>query len=109
LLFGHADAPLLRPQTLRRIATLGATLRHAIVQPTVRGRPVNPVWFPADLRSALRRVPDTTGGKPVIAAHPERVVHVALDDVAGEFADVDHRRDLDRLGRTPARRRHARG
>jgi CTP:molybdopterin cytidylyltransferase MocA len=97
LLFGHADMPLLRRATVRRIAMLGATLRHAIVQPTVAGQPVNPVWFPAALRAELARVPDRTGGKPVMDAHPELVVHLAMDAQAHEFVDVDVRRDLGRL------------
>jgi len=108
LLYGHADMPGLRVPTLRRIAGLGTTLRRAIVQPTVRGRPVNPVFFPADLRSALSRVLDAQGGRPVLEAHRDRVVLLPVDDVADEFADVDVRSDLERLRRRAVRRRPAR-
>jgi molybdenum cofactor cytidylyltransferase len=97
LLFGHADMPALRPVTLRRVATRGSTLRDWIVVPTVAGQPMNPVYFPASLRPMLARVADAEGGKPVIATHRERVFHLPVDDVAGEFRDVDRRADLRRL------------
>jgi molybdenum cofactor cytidylyltransferase len=105
LLFGHADMPALLPATLRRIATLGTTLRRSIVQPTVRGRPVNPVYFPPDLRPALARVGDASGGRPVIEAHRERVVELPVDDRAAEFVDVDRPADLERLRRAARSRR----
>lgn len=98
LLFGHADMPRLTPAILRRIARLGTSLREWIVIPTVAEKPVNPVYFPASLRGALLRVADAGGGKPVIAAHRDRVFYLAVDDVAREFVDVDRPGDLRRLG-----------
>jgi CTP:molybdopterin cytidylyltransferase MocA len=98
LLFGHADMPRVSTATLRRIAALGVTLRDWIIVPTVRGRPVHPVFFPAWSRRELARLPDTSGGRRVIAAHPGRVMRVPMDDRAGEFVDVDRPADLRRLG-----------
>jgi molybdenum cofactor cytidylyltransferase len=113
LLFGHADMPALRLETLLRIADVGSTLRHCIVVPTVRGAPRNPVFFPPDLRDALARVPDRSGGRAVIVAHPERVLHLDMGR-GDDLFDVDRPQDLpslnaaQRLGRKVGRGRAVR-
>jgi probable selenium-dependent hydroxylase accessory protein YqeC len=93
LLFGHADMPAVRPDTLRRIAALGSTLRRCIIVPERHGAPTNPVYFPPDLRAELARVQDAGGGKRVYAAHAERVFRLDLGD-APDLVDVDRAGDL---------------
>jgi molybdenum cofactor cytidylyltransferase len=103
LVFGHADMPWLRAATVQRIVAAGESLATRIVVPTVGGRPRNPVYFPADLRPRLGRVPAGRGGKAVIDALPQRVFHLPMDDAGAEFDDVDRRGDLRRrrlAGRT---------
>lgn len=102
LLVGHADMPAIGPATLRRLADLGSTLRRSIVVPWV-GRAANPVYFAADLRRPLARVPDARGGKAVFERHRDRIVYVPMSESA-EFVDVDRAQDLRRLPRPGGRR-----
>ena len=97
LLYGHADMPALRPETLRRIAAAGVALGDRIVVPTVGGAPRNPAYFPADLRTDLARAAGERGGKQVQALHPDRVFLLPMDDVASEFVDIDRPTDLRHL------------
>ncbi|UCE02146.1 MAG: NTP transferase domain-containing protein [Candidatus Latescibacterota bacterium] len=97
LLFGHADMPAVSVATLQRIADVGSTLRTWIVQPTVDGVPRNPVYFPAELRRELARVPDAAGGRVVCKAHAERLLR--LEFAAAELVDVDRPDDLELLSR----------
>ncbi|MFQ5600013.1 MAG: selenium cofactor biosynthesis protein YqeC [Candidatus Krumholzibacteriia bacterium] len=96
LLFGHADMPAIEPATLRHIATVGSTLRSRIVVPTVLGAPRNPVFFPADLRGELVRVPDASGGRRVTRTHRDRVFELDLG-ARTDLVDVDRWVDLQRL------------
>ncbi len=93
MVFAHADMPAIRVATLRRIATMGATLRHCIVRPMVRGVPRNPVFFPADLRDELMRVPDAMGGKTVLQRHRSRVFDLECEP-GDDLVDVDRPVDL---------------
>lgn len=108
LFFGHADMPAIRLETLLRIADVGSTLRRFVVVPTVRGAPRNPVFFPADLRGELARVPDASGGRAVYAAHSDRVLNLELG-AGADLVDLDRPEDLQRLESSPRRRRRAGG
>ncbi len=96
LLFGHADMPGIRVDTIRRIADVGLRLGDRIVVPRVRGRVMNPVYFPPTLRMALRRVRDTQGGRAVYRAHAESVFNLDLTP-GDDLVDVDRVEDLERL------------
>lgn len=52
----------------------------------------NPCLFPREFFPELLSLPSDTGGKAVIARHPERVSLVPVTD-ARELADVDYRPD----------------
>lgn len=96
LVFGHADMPAVRRETLMRIASLGRRLRHRIVVPLRAGQPANPVYFPPTMQSVLRRVPEGRGGRSVYRAHRDLVFE--LDVGAGaDLVDIDRVDDLQRL------------
>jgi probable selenium-dependent hydroxylase accessory protein YqeC len=101
LLFGHADMPAISVATLQHIADVGSTLRTWIVQPTADGLPRNPVYFPAELRRELARVPDAAGGRVVCKAHAERLLRLEL--AGAELIDVDRPDDLELLSRSRSR------
>jgi len=96
MLFGHADMPAIRTQTLRRIADVGLRLRHRIVVPERRGDPGNPVYFPPALRQRLHRASDHEGGRGVYRAQPALVFRLDLGS-ADDMRDVDRVDDLRRL------------
>lgn len=53
----------------------------------------NPVLFSHHFLNELRQLKGDTGGKNILAAHPNRVVAVAVDDL-GVLADIDVPRDI---------------
>lgn len=89
-----ADLPLVRPDTLRRVAAALAE-GAAAVQPSHAGRRGHPVAFGAASREALLQRTGEVGAAPVLQALRARgeVRELALDDV-GIVTDVDTLADL---------------
>ena len=95
-LFCPADQPLLSRGSLLRLLTVFRSAPDRICRLSGSSGPGSPVIFPAALRDELLRLPEKTGGKAVIQAHPGLVTLVpALRDE--ELKDVDTPEDLDRL------------
>lgn len=95
-LFCPADQPLLSRESLLRLLTVFRSAPDRICRLSGSSGPGSPVIFPAALRDELLRLPEKTGGKAVIQAHPGLVTLVpALRDE--ELKDVDTPEDLDRL------------
>ncbi len=86
-----ADLPLVRPDTLRRIAQ--APTEHAVVRPVYEGQPGHPVRFSRDCAAALLALVGASGAAAVVRAHPLWTVKV---DDAGCVLDIDTPEDLQR-------------
>jgi molybdenum cofactor cytidylyltransferase len=96
ILFGHADMPAVRTDTLRRIADVGTQLRDRVVVPWSDAQPTNPVYFPPTFRASLRRARDGEGGRSVYRAHPDLVFQLEMAE-GTDLVDVDRVGDLHRL------------
>ncbi len=95
-LFCPTDQPLLTRESLLRLLTVFRSAPDRICRLSGIQGPGSPVIFPAALREELLRLPEKTGGRAVIHAHPELVTLVpALRDE--ELKDVDTPEDLHRL------------
>jgi len=88
-----ADLPLVRPDTLRRVAE--ALSSTAAVQPQHEGRRGHPVAFGAGAREALLALTGERGAAPVLQALRARgeVRDLVVDD-AGTVTDIDTLADL---------------
>ena len=89
-----ADLPMVRPDTLRRVADALAA-GAAAVQPQHEGRRGHPVAFGAGARDALLALTGERGAAPVLQALRARgaVLDLAVDDV-GIVTDIDTLADL---------------
>lgn len=89
-----ADLPLVRPETLRRVAQALAA-GAAAVQPQHQGQRGHPVAFAADARDALLALSGERGAAPVLQALRARgeVRDLAVDDI-GIVTDIDTLADL---------------
>jgi molybdenum cofactor cytidylyltransferase len=92
------DMPLVRPDTIRRVATALAE-GASIVIPTHDGRRGHPVGFAAKHGPALVELRGDEGARRIVGAAPGQVVEIAVDD-PGILADVDTREDASRLATT---------
>lgn len=88
VMFCVADQPWLLPGVITRLVDQFHRAPAAIVMPDAAGRPANPVIFPPGLRSDLANLSGDTGGRLVIARHPELVERVSFSS-ADQFADID--------------------
>lgn len=88
LIIGLGDMPWVMPATLRALAAeLANAAPGCIVRPQRRGRPGNPIGFPAALYAELRAIDGDQGARDLVAQHePTRLV--AVDD-AGIHRDLD--------------------
>ena len=87
ILFLVADQPLLRQETVRRLAEAFRAHPDCIVCPRADGVRGNPCVFPADLFPALKLLEGDRGGIQVIRRYPERVLW--LEVPPEELKDVD--------------------
>ena len=89
-----ADLPLVRPETLRRVAQALAA-GAAAVQPQHQGQRGHPVAFAAGARDALLALCGERGAAPVLQALRARgeVCDLAVDDI-GIVTDIDTLADL---------------
>jgi molybdenum cofactor cytidylyltransferase len=100
-LFVPCDQPLLDAATLDRLIQRFAALPPEqggawAVVPSHRGRRGSPALIGRGLFADLERLAGDEGGRRVMAARPDRVVEVELDDPA-PLVDVDTLADLRRL------------
>jgi molybdenum cofactor cytidylyltransferase len=87
-----ADMPMVRPETLRRIAS--ALQQQAVVYAQFRGRRGHPVAFGAELFSELVRLSGDEGARRIIARYPAQAIDV---DDPGVLQDMDTESDLQQL------------
>jgi len=83
------DMPEVKPETIQRLVTAfdpGTGLK--ICLPVKDGRRGNPVLFGTDFFLKLRQLGGDHGGKEIVAAHPENVCEVEVDD-DGVLIDYD--------------------
>ena len=96
VLFAVSDQPRLRADSARRMLDAFEEEPEKIIRLAKDGRAGNPVLFPAALCPELMRLEGDTGGKQVIARHPELVRTVEAGSAA-ELFDVDVPGDLERV------------
>lgn len=94
-----ADMPLIRPETLRKVAH--GLLEHPVVYAQHRGRRGHPVAFGSELYSELVMLSGDQGARRIAARYP--AFGVEIDD-ASVLLDVDTPADLERLRDFEARR-----
>lgn len=95
------DLPLVRPESLRRVAE--ALASHEVVLPRHAGTRGHPVGFATGCRDELLMLAGAEGAASVVKAHPAHVLD--LDD-AGIVTDIDTPADLaaaERLLASPSR------
>jgi len=92
-----ADLPLVRPDTLCRVAEALQGAGVTAAQPVFEGQRGHPVGFAAGCRDALLALEGNQGAAPVLRAQRAMgsVVDVPVDD-AGTVADIDTLDDLAR-------------
>lgn len=86
------DMPLVRPSTLRAVASALDT--HPVVYAQHRGRRGHPVGFAAELYSELVLLDGDEGARRIVARYPVRGEEV---DDPGVLLDIDTREDLETL------------
>lgn len=89
-LFFVCDQPWLKQESVSRLAEAFQKDPNKIYVLSYGDRMGNPCLFPREFFPELMALPPDTGGKAVIARHPERVSLVPAAD-ARELADVDYR------------------
>jgi CTP:molybdopterin cytidylyltransferase MocA len=94
------DAPLVTPDTVRRVLAAWRLSRAPIVRPARGDVHGHPVIFDRAVFAELRAADPAVGAKSVVRAHADRVLNVPVDD-AGAFLDIDteddYRRAIDQL------------
>jgi molybdenum cofactor cytidylyltransferase len=89
---GLADMPYIRVDTLRtlrdRMNDARSDMLPRIVVPVFRGETGHPVGFSRDFFGELIALTGDRGARSIIAAHPERVERVDIDD-PGIVTDID--------------------
>jgi len=96
LLYLVCDQPLLDRSIVERLLRAYIDNSDKIIVPVnIDGRSGNPCLFPARFFPALCALEGDRGGKRVVAAHPEDVVYVTVEDAA--LVDTDSRRELEQL------------
>ena len=95
-LFLVGDQPLLRRETVQTLLDTARANPGRIIAPVRSdGRGGNPCFFPARFFPELMALTGDTGGRRVIAAHPEAVIHVPVSD--WELFDTDSPAALEEL------------
>lgn len=89
------DHPAVSPRVTHALVAAAAVHPEAILLPTLAGQRGHPVLFPLTLRSEIMHLPAAEGLRAVVWRHPERVVHVPVDD-AGVLIDLDTPDDYQR-------------
>ena len=95
MLLTLVDVPLVGPGTVRALLLAHEQTRAPIVRPCRDARHGHPVLFDRAIFTALRSADPSTGAKPVVHAHLDDAVEVAIED-EGPFVDVDTPSDYER-------------
>ena len=90
------DAPLVSPETVRRVLEVFRAGEGPIVRPASGDTHGHPVAFGRAMFDDLRGADEAVGTKAVIRAHEASIVNVAIDD-PGAFTDIDTPEDYARL------------
>ncbi len=93
-LFLLGDQPEITPAFIDELIARHTQAPEKILVPTVGGQRTSPVLFPAALREELLAVTGDQGGRPLLAAHPDLVWSVAVEDPA-LLRDLDEPADLE--------------
>ncbi len=91
-LIALGDMPHVRPQTYQAVAA-AVTSADAIAVACTHGQRGQPVGFGRSYAKALCALTGDVGARGVIAAHPQHVALVEVDD-PGIFQDIDTPQDL---------------
>ena len=87
LIVGLGDMPFVRADTVRALVVALATTPTRIVRPTYKGRPGNPIGFPACFFDDLAGIEGDTGARELVAASGPRLLEV---DDPGILRDIDY-------------------
>lgn len=87
VMFLAADQPLLRPETVARLARTFAENPDRIVAPAAGGKRGGPCTFPAEFVPDLLALTGDRGGAGILKAHPDRVLLVEVPPE--ELLDAD--------------------
>ena len=93
ILVQAVDHPLVRPQTLQRLAAVHRRVPGRILIPEYRGRRGHPVLFPQRFFRDLYEAPLEIGARAVVRGRPARVLRVKVDD-PGIHANLNSPADL---------------
>jgi molybdenum cofactor cytidylyltransferase len=96
VMIAPVDAPLVTPETIRRMLAVFAARRAPVVRANYRGRHGHPVIFARQVFDSLRRADPSIGAKAVVHAHASDLIDVELDDPA-VIMDVDNPEDYARM------------
>lgn len=105
-MFLLGDQPLVTSALIDGLLERFAASDKGICLPVCGGRRGNPTLFTRSFYPDLLALSGDKGGRGIIAAHPEAVLAVEIDDPA-VFWDIDAPGDLDRVFRHLAERRRA--
>jgi 4-nitrophenyl phosphatase len=92
----QCDQPLVTPGLLQALARRFADTQAAIVHPTHAGQRGTPTLFDRRLFAELASVSGDTGGRAVIAKHPDEIATLEVTD-RDVLADIDTPADYERL------------
>ncbi|NLT93721.1 MAG: NTP transferase domain-containing protein [Actinobacteria bacterium] len=90
------DCPLVRPETLGKLARAGAAADAGMTVPVFEGRPGHPPLLGPALREEILAADPPGGLRALLAGRQEPALEVAVDD-PGVAHDADLREDLERL------------
>jgi len=83
-----ADQPFVDTQTINHLIEAFSADNKGIAIPVYRGRRGHPVIFATKYKEALLRLKGDTGGRQIIARHPDDVLEVAVN-CKGITIDID--------------------
>jgi len=94
-LIALADMPCIASDTIARVAA-ELTVPESIARPRIGGKAGHPVGFGSAYFEELRGLQGDVGASPVLAAHPDALAYVDVDD-PGILLDIDRPDDLVRV------------
>ena len=94
-LFCTADQPFLQADSIRDLCAVFQNNPNRIVSAAFNGKHCSPVIFPAALAGELSRLDGSIGGRTVMNAHPDLILHSPLRSEMEAF-DIDTSEDFKR-------------
>ncbi len=101
-----ADQPLVTTALIDTLLDEASATPEAITAASYGGQRGHPIYFPAALFGELQAVTGDTGGRSIIARHPNLLRLIAIADAEAAL-DVDHPEDYDRITALFANREQA--